>query len=135
MLQRAGLIRARPHLLWGRWQFAWERSERAKGLEKASSRETVVQKVFFGEFVSSLPPGRFALKTPEDLKGAERKRTLQKHPFGRQFLSTTLSLLLWCAPKELAPYGIGNTATPKQSKHTIRIFCIFSVFLPHEPCC
>ena len=29
-------------------------------------------------------------------KEAERKRTLQKHPFGQPFLRTTPSLLLWC---------------------------------------
>ena len=39
-------------------------SERAKGAAKASCGETVVQKGVFGESVSSLPPLRFALKTP-----------------------------------------------------------------------
>ena len=43
-------------------------------------------------------PLRFALKTPENLKGAEKKRTLQKHPFGRPFLRTTPSPLLWRTP-------------------------------------
>ena len=42
-------------------------------------------------------PFRFALKTHENLKGAERKRTLQKHPFGRPLLRTTPSPLLWRA--------------------------------------
>ena len=28
---------------------------------------------------------RFALKTPESLKGAEKKRTLQKHPLDNRF--------------------------------------------------
>ena len=32
-----------------------------------------------------------------NLKGAEKKRTLQKHPFGRPFLRTTPSPLLWRA--------------------------------------
>ena len=31
------------------------------------------------------------LKGPENLKGAEKKRTLQKHPFGQPFLRTTPS--------------------------------------------
>ena len=30
-----------------------------------------------------------------NLKGAEKKRTLQKHPFGQPFLHTTPSPLLW----------------------------------------
>ena len=46
-------------------------------------------------------PLSFALKKkqtkcPEDLKGAEEKRTLQKRPFGQPFLRTTPSPLLWC---------------------------------------
>ena len=49
-------------------------------------------------------PLRFALKTPEikpeNLKGAEKKRTLQKHPFGQPFLRTTPSPLLWRAPRK-----------------------------------
>ena len=36
-------------------------------------------------------PLRFALKTSENLKGADKKRTLQKHPFGQPFLLTTPS--------------------------------------------
>ena len=60
-------------------------SERAKRAEKASCGETVVQKGVFGESVSSLPPLRLALKTPENPQDAE-ERTLQKHPFGRSFL-------------------------------------------------
>ena len=35
------------------------------------------------------------LKGPENLKGAEKKRTLQKHPFGQPFLRTTPSPFLW----------------------------------------
>ena len=35
----------------------------------------------------------------ENLKGAEKKRTLQKHPFGQPFLRTTPSPLLWRALK------------------------------------
>ena len=78
-------------------------SERAKGAKKASCGETVVQKCVCGEFVPSLPPLRFAclkhLKGPENLKGAEKKRILQKHPF--QVLDDrfmTPSPLLWHAP-------------------------------------
>ena len=44
-------------------------------------------------------PLRLALKTPENLKGAEKRRTLQKHPFGQPFLRTTPSLLPWRALK------------------------------------
>ena len=68
----------------------------AKGAE-ASCRETVVQKGVFGESVSSLSPLRFALKTSDNLKGAEKKRTLQKHPFAQPFLRMTPSPLLWHA--------------------------------------
>ena len=41
----------------------------------------------------------FNFQGPENLKGAEKKRTLQKHPFGQPFLLTTPSPLLWRAPK------------------------------------
>ena len=48
-------------------------------------------------------PLRFSLKTPErsreNLLGAEKKRTLRKHPFGQPFLRATPSPLLWRAPK------------------------------------
>ena len=55
--------------------------------EKAACGEKVVQKGVFGESVSSLPPQlRFALKTLENLKGAEKKWALQKRPLGRPFL-------------------------------------------------
>ena len=40
---------------------------------------------------------RFALKTPENLKRAEKKRTLQKHPLGQPFLRTTPSPSPWHA--------------------------------------
>ena len=71
---------------------------RAKGAAKASCGETVVQKGVFGESVSSLPPQGFEDLSGilrENLKGAEKKRTLQKHPFGQPFLRTTPSPLLW----------------------------------------
>ena len=38
------------------------------------------------------------LKGPENLKGAEKRRTLQKRPFGQPFLRTTPSPLLWRTP-------------------------------------
>ena len=85
------------------FDFATHESERAKGAAKASCGETAVQKGVFGESVSSLPLKVCFLKhlkCPENLKGAEKKRTLQKHPFGRPFLRTTPSLLLWRAPNE-----------------------------------
>ena len=40
------------------------------------------------------------LKDSENLKGAEKKRTLQKHAFGQPFLRTTPSPLLWRPPRE-----------------------------------
>ena len=43
-------------------------------------------------------PLRFSSVLRANFKRAEKKRTLQKHPFGRPFLRTTLSPLLWCAP-------------------------------------
>ena len=76
---------------------------RAKGAAKASCGETVVQKDVFGESVSSLPPSGFqdisgALRA--SLQGAEKKRTLQKHPFGQPFLRTTPTPLLWRSLKK-----------------------------------
>ena len=53
-----------------------------------------------GESVSSLLPSGFQDLSGvlrENLKGAEKKRTLQKHPFGQPFLCTTPSPLLWRA--------------------------------------
>ena len=61
-----------------------------KGVEKALCGETVFWRVHFFS-----APLRFALKTPENPKGPEKKRTLQKHPFGQPFLRTTPSPLLW----------------------------------------
>ena len=75
---------------------------RAKGAVKGSCGETVVQKGVFGESVSSLLPEGFQDLSGvlrENPKGAEKKRTLQKHPFGEPFLRTTPSPLLWRAPK------------------------------------
>ena len=43
-------------------------------------------------------PLRFALQISENLKGAEKKQTLQRHPFGRLFPRTTPSPLLWRTP-------------------------------------
>ena len=84
-------------------------SGRAKGAAKGSCGETVVQKGVFGESVSSLPPEGLLLKHlkgPENHKGAEKKRTPQKHPFGRPFLRTTPSPLLWRALKLNAVSGM-----------------------------
>ena len=81
--------------------FAFLLSERAKGAAKAPCGETVIQKGVFGESVSSLPAEGLPLKHlkgPENLKEAEKKRTLQKHPFGRPFLRTAPSPLLWRVP-------------------------------------
>ena len=46
---------------------------------------------------------RFALKTPENLKGAEKQHTLQKHPFGQPFLRAKPSPLLWLERGEKTP--------------------------------
>ena len=76
--------------------------ERAKRAEKASCGETVVQKGVFGESVSSLPPSGFydlsGILRAKTLRGEEKKRALQKHPFGQPFLRTTPFPLLWRAP-------------------------------------
>ena len=75
-------------------------SECAKGAEKASCEETVVQKGVFQNSVSSLPPYRCFT---ENLKRADKKRTLQKNPFERPFLRTTPSPLLWWSDKIQGP--------------------------------
>ena len=69
------------------------------GRAKASCGETLVQKRVFGESVFPLCPLK-VFRTLQvflraNLKGAEKKRTLQKHPFGQPFLRTTPSPLLW----------------------------------------
>ena len=45
-------------------------------------------------------PLRFSDVLRATLKGAEKKWTLQKHPFGQPFLRTTPSPLLWCTLKD-----------------------------------
>ena len=85
-------------------------SERAKGAVKASCGETVAQKRAFGKSVSSLPLEGFqdlsgVLRA--NLKGAEKKRTLQTHPFGQSFLRRTPSPLLWRTLK-LASFFVGD---------------------------
>ena len=46
-------------------------------------------------------PLRFSGVLRASLKGGEKKRTLQKHPFGRPFLRTAPSLLPWRTPTEM----------------------------------
>ena len=48
--------------------------------------------------------GRFICFKSKNLKGAEKKRTLQKHPFGQPFLRTTPSLLLWRTLRDNPPH-------------------------------
>ena len=48
-------------------------------------------------------PFRFTLETPENLEGAEEKRTLQQHTLGQPFLRTTPSPLLGRAPNPEGP--------------------------------
>ena len=99
-----------------------QNSGRAKGAAKGSCGETVVQKGVFGESVSSLLPQGFqdlsgVLRA--NLKGAEKKRTLQKPPFGQPFLRTTPSPLLWRAPK--------NTASRNAASETLALAKIHRV--------
>ena len=56
------------------------------------------------------------LKGPENLEGPEKKRTLQKHPFGQPFLRTTPSPLLWRASIIFA--GISRSFRKINSVHT-----------------
>ena len=69
-----------------------KKERRRRRAEKWLSKRVLFERV---RFFSA--PLRFALKNPENVKGAEKKRTLQKHPFGQPFLCTTPSLLLWRA--------------------------------------
>ena len=79
------------------WNVCWvlfRSLERAKGAEKASCGETVVQKGLFGQSVFSLPLYGLLLKHHMKSKawkpqGAEKKRTLQKRSFGQPLLRTT----------------------------------------------
>ena len=56
------------------------------------------------------------LRGPENRRGAEKKRTLQRHPFGQPFLRTTPSPLLWRALKFIQlmgpTHGSGLAWTP-----------------------
>ena len=76
----------------------WAEFSLPKGAEKASCGETVLQQGVFLESPFLYAPLKFALKALENLKGAKKKRTLQKYPFGQSFLCTTLSPLLWRTP-------------------------------------
>ena len=82
------------------------KSGRANGAAKGSCGETVVQKV--------------VLESPFLL--CPLKRTLQKHPFGRPFLRTTPSLLLWRAPMKIA-----------QISSALSLFVFFWDFLGLNP--
>ena len=50
------------------------------------------------------------LKVPENVEGAEKKRTLQKHAFGQPFLRTTPSPLLWRARNVFARKLVSRTS-------------------------
>ena len=60
------------------------------------------------------------------LKGAEKKRTLQKHPFGQPFLRTTPSPLLWRTPKD-APlpvcHWVRNSDLLGGGRSRLRLLC------------
>ena len=70
--------------------FAVRQGPLGKGAEKALCRETVVQKGVFGESVSSLPPFQASGVLRANLKGAEKRRTLQKHPLDNRFSARRL---------------------------------------------
>ena len=81
----------------------------AKGAEKASCGETVVQKgVLESPFL--LCPLRVFRCFKANLNGAEQKRTLQTHPFGQPFLRTTPSPLLWKALKRSTVIHMGGVS-------------------------
>ena len=69
-----------------------QKERRRRRAEKRLSKSVFWRVRFFSATL------RFALKTLDNLKGAEKKRTLQKHPFGQPFLCTTPSPLLWRTP-------------------------------------
>ena len=73
-------------------------------------------------------PFRFALTTHENLKGAERNRTLQKHRFGRLFLRTTPSPLLWRTRKKRC-YRTLARGTSEPQTGFYRTFCVEPPFL------
>ena len=67
------------------------KAQRRRRAEKRSSKRIFWRVRFFSA------PFAFSGALKANLKGAEKKRTLQKHPFGRPFLRTTPSPLLWRA--------------------------------------
>ena len=70
-------------------------SERGEGVVRRNGRP----KGCFWRVHFFSAPFKFSDVLRASLKGAEKKRTLQKHPFGRPFLRTTPSPLLWRTPK------------------------------------
>ena len=79
-------------------------------------------------------PFRFALKTPQCLKGTEKKWALQKHPFGGPFLHTTPSPLLWRALNDQSPLrNLSLTLHGTRSTHVGYGFMLGTVGRsPHE---
>ena len=91
-LSRSGLLRT----FWERDRVHWGRT---KGAAKGSWRNGCPKGCFWRVRFLSAPlrfSGSFSC-FKRNLKGAEKKRTLQKHPFGQPFLRTTPSPLLWRA--------------------------------------
>ena len=81
-------------------------SERAKRAEKASCENGCPKRYFWRvRFFSA--PSSFALEAPENLRGTEKKRTLQQHPFGQPFLCTAPSPLLWRTTITVRPLLLG----------------------------
>ena len=79
---------------------AWGQNPQVGGAPKERRRrraEKRLSKGYFWRVRFFSAPFRFSDVLRENLKGAEKKRTLQKHPFGQPFLRTTPSPLLWRA--------------------------------------
>ena len=76
-----------------------------------------------------------------NLKGAEKKRTLQKHPFGQPFLRTTPSPLLWRTLNEVRSLNLPtcrvgprklrgclcNVNSPKHNRLMVQEQCCYNI--------
>ena len=77
----------------------WDPNQSApKERRRCCVEKRLCRRCFWRVFFFSAPL-RFSGVLRANLKGAEKKRTLQKHSFGQPFLLTTPSPLLWCIPK------------------------------------
>ena len=94
------------------------KERRRRRTEKRSSKRVFL----VGESVSSLPSFRFALKTPENLEGAGRKRSLQKHPLDDRFSARRL-LRSFTAPAILVRVWNNAISAPPPENHVERRMC------------